>query len=111
MVSIGRGLMKEGITVYSDSTSASPSLYGNKTYSTNGSTFACRYVEEIGAMRMNEDESIPYTGIAWVDSTGNITMSDKVTIPSGESHLPIVALKSYPDELGNTDHQKLFLGK
>jgi len=98
--------MNQTLIVHSATTSASPSPFGVKDYTTaTARSYRCRFTEKAGMHRLNEGQSVPYTSIAWVDSTGNISVQDKVTAPNGSDLLPIVGVETYHDEAGVVDHQ------
>jgi|GEM_PF-3647886 len=105
-----KGLMKQTLTVATPTTSTSLSLYGVKEFSTGASTYSCRYTAKNGSVRLDFDQSLSYTGIVWVASTG-LTVQDKVTLPNGSNHAPVVRVDTLADEYGNTHHQVLYMGK
>jgi ABC-type uncharacterized transport system auxiliary subunit len=103
------GCMNQTLSVYTPQTSTSAgSPFGIKDFAASTArTYSCRYTERAGFVRLNNGQVAEYTSVAWVDSTGNITVQDKVAMPSGSGELPIVSVETLHDETGAVDHQVL----
>lgn len=89
------------------STRASHNAYGEPSFG-SGTDFRARIVHQPGFVRGTNDETIEYTHVIWVASTGTIDVSARITLPDGTT--PIVrAVERYPDTDG-THHHKLMCG-
>ena len=96
------------------STRTAHSNYGEPTFTGSTTSYSARIVSKLGYVRSVEGEEIAYNTVAWVRSTGtvSITVSDRVTLPTGfaaSTRPPLVGVERYPDEDGN-HHAKLMFG-
>lgn len=82
------------------STRTGHSAYGTAAYSTSGSTYRARVVTKPGFVRTSQGETVEARTVAWIASTGTITVDDKVTLPDGTSP-PLALVERYADEDGN----------
>ncbi len=92
------------------STRTTHSNYGEPSFAATTSSYRARVVEKPGYVRSAEGEEIAYHTVAWVRSTGavSITASDRVTLPDG-SRPPVVGVERYPDE-DLEHHVKILFG-
>lgn len=89
------------------STRSGHSAYGTATYSTAGSTYRARVVDKPGFLRTSQGEVVETRTVAWVASTGTITVADRVTLPDGTSP-PVALVERYADENGTYFHKLTF---
>ena len=92
------------------STRSAHSNYGAPTFTGSTVKYRARIVQKPGFVRGPEMEEVAYRHVAWVRSTGtvSITASDRVTLPDGSTP-PVVAVEMYPDEDG-IHNRKVFFG-
>ena len=92
------------------STRTTHSNYGEPSFAATTASYRARIVEKPGYIRTGEGEDIAYHTVAWVRSTGavSITASDRVTLPDG-SRPPVIAVERFPDE-DLEHHVKLTFG-
>lgn len=98
-------LMPSTITV---ATQASRAADGHVTYSTATSTYRCRIVKANQNIRGADGTWVMVGWIAWVASTGYLSVQDKYTLPDGTSP-PVLAIETITDEDG-PHHNKVFFG-
>ncbi len=99
--------MNQTLTVHSPVASTAPSPFGVKDFgASTARSYSCRYTGNSGLERLNDGAEVEISSIAWVDSTGNITVQDKVTTPNGDV-VPILSVETFHNELGAVDHQRL----
>ena len=67
------------------STRTSHSNYGEATFTGSTVSYRARIVTELGYTRNAEGEEVGYGTVAWIRSTGavSITASDRITLPTG----------------------------
>lgn len=91
------------------STRTGHSNYGEPTFAATTTNYRARIVDKPGFVRTANGETIEFTSVCWIASTGGtITVDDRVTMPGGTTP-QIVAVERYPDQDGN-HHVKLMLG-
>ena len=92
------------------STRTTHSNYGEPSFAATTSSYRARIVTKLGYVRGPANEDIAFHTVAWVRSTGavSITASDRVTLPAG-SRPPIVGVERYPDE-DLEHHVKILFG-
>lgn len=92
------------------STRTGHSNYGAPTFAGTTTNFRARIVHKPGYVRGAENEEVAYRHVAWVRSTGSvsITASDRITMPDGTTP-PVVGVERYPDDDG-PNHVKIFMG-
>lgn len=100
-------LMPNSVTVSSLS-GFSTDGYGQPTYSTGGSTYRARVVQEQTLVRSFEGVEELATTTVWVASTSTFGPIDRVTLPDGSAP-PLLAVETFRDEAGVT-HSKLLFG-
>lgn len=92
------------------STRTTHNNYGEASFATTTSSYRARVVSKPGYLRTAEGEEISYAHIAWIRSTGavSITASDRITLPDGSTP-PVVGVERYPDQDG-AHHVKVMFG-
>lgn len=98
-------LLTQSVTI--EPYSSPGSHLGGETYGT-GVDYKARFVQKHRLVRTVDGEELAARGVLYVDASSGITTKDRVTLPDS-TQPPILAVESYPDELGNT-HLKLILG-
>lgn len=86
------------------------SNYGAATFATSTVSYRARIVEKPGFVRRPDGEDVSYHTVAWVRSTGSvsITATDRVTLPDGSTP-PVVGVERYSDDDG-PNHVKVLFG-
>lgn len=82
--------------------------YAIPTYSTAGTTYAARIVDEQRLVRTFEGTEELATTTVWVASTSTFDVADQWTLP-GSATPPLLAIETFRDEVGVT-HSKLAFG-
>ncbi len=101
------GLMPNTVTV-AGFASFSTDGYATATFSTSGTTYSARVVQEQRMVRTFAGEEELATTSVWVASTSTFGPSDQVTLPDGSAP-PLLAVETFRDENGVT-HSKLAFG-
>lgn len=91
------------------STRTTHSFSGEPSFAATTATYSARVVEKPGYTHGPEMEEIAYRHVAWVRSTGtvSITATDRVTVNG--TIRPVVGVERYPDETG-PHHVKVLFG-
>jgi hypothetical protein len=100
------GMLAQTVVV---TTRTGHSVYGTAAFSTSGSTYRARIVDKPGFVRSQQGENVAVKSVAWIASTGTISVSDQITLPDGTTP-PVIAIESYPDEDGAQYFNKAYFG-
>lgn len=98
-------MMTQTVTI--EPYSSPGSHIGKETYGT-GVEYRARFVEKTRLVRSASGEELAARGVVWINASSGISTKDRITLPD-DTQPPILAVESYPDEMGNT-HLKLILG-
>lgn len=90
-------LMVDTVTISSET---SYNGYGVPTYSAGGTQYPARVVDTQKQVVDMQGNEVIATSIAWVDSTGTMVGTEKVTLSDG-SNPTIIRVERYPDEVGS----------
>lgn len=98
-------LMSDTVTI---STRTTMNNYGEPSFAA-GTSRRARVVEKQGMVRDASNQTVHFTHVAWVHSTGNtVAVDDRVSL-DGVNYLVVKAVERYPDGDG-AHHVKMMLG-